>query len=124
VCSSDLKSPNATDPALIPGNRLLLRPLHAANLMASMNFRRMNWFVGGHYAGRRADSDFLFPPLGITSTPSYVKWDLGNNINVGHRVTLFGTVDNLFNNHYQTTVGYPALRLNWRLGAKYVWGGE
>ena len=122
--SKVIKSPNATDPALIPGNRLLLRPLHAANLMASMNFRRMNWFVAGHYVGRRADSDFLFPPLGITSTPSYVKWDLGNNIDVGHRVTLFGNVDNLFNNHYQTAVGYPALRLNWRLGAKYVWGGE
>ena len=29
-------------------------------------------------------------------------------------------VDNLFNRHYSDAVGYPALRLNYRLGMKYV----
>lgn len=121
--SKVIKSPNATDPALIPGNRLFLRPLHAANLTASTHVWRMSWNLAGQYVGRRADSDFLFPPLGITSTPAWVRWDLWNSIDMGHRVTLLGRVDNLFNNHYQTAVGYPALRLNWRLGVRYVLGG-
>jgi hypothetical protein len=33
-------------------------------------------------------------------------------------------VENLVNNHYQDAVGYPALRLNYRVGVRYVWGGE
>ncbi len=33
-------------------------------------------------------------------------------------------VENLFNNHYQDSVGYPGLRLNYRLGLRYVWGRE
>lgn len=121
--SKVISAPNATDPALVAGNRLFLRPLHAANLTATTHFWRMSWSMAGQYVGRRADSDFLFPPLGITSTPAWVRWDLWNSIDMGHRLTLLGRVDNLFNNHYQTAVGYPALRLNWRLGVRYVLGG-
>lgn len=122
--SKVISAPNATDPALVAGNRLFLRPLHAANLAATTHFWRMSWSMAGQYVGRRADSDFLFPSQGFTSTPAWVRWDLWNSIDMGHRVTLLGRVDNLFNNHYQTAVGYPALRLNWRLGVRYVLGGE
>lgn len=120
--SKVLKAPNAVDPALVPGNRLFKRPLHSANLGANAHFRRMNWNVTGYYAGRRADSDFL--GLGITSDPSYLVWDLANSIDLGHGLSTVETVDNLFNRHYQETVGYPALRLNYRLGLKYRWGRE
>ena len=119
-----ISAPNATDPALVAGNRLFLRPLHAANLAATTHFWRMSWSMAGQYVGRRADSDFLGLTPAITSTPAWVRWDLWNSIDMGHRVTLLGRVDNLFNNHYQTAVGYPALRLNWRLGVRYVLGGE
>jgi vitamin B12 transporter len=122
--SKVISAPNATDPALVAGNRLFLRPLHAANLAATTHFWRMSWSMAGQYVGRRADSDFLGLTPAITSTPAWVRWDLWNSIDMGHRVTLLGRVDNLFNNHYQTAVGYPALRLNWRLGVRYVIGGE
>jgi vitamin B12 transporter len=122
--SKVISAPNATDPALVAGNRLFLRPLHAANLAATTHFWRMSWSMAGQYVGRRADSDFLGLTPAITSTPAWVRWDLWNSIDMGHRVTLLGRVDNLFNNHYQTAVGYPALRLNWRLGVRYVLGGE
>ena len=122
--SKVIKSPNATDPALIAGNRLFLRPLHSANLIANAHFFRMNWNLAGYYVGRRTDSDFLFPPLGITSTPAYVRWDLSNSIYLGHGLSTQARVENLFNNHYQEAVGYPALRLNFLLGIRYVLGGE
>jgi len=129
--SKVLKSPNATDLALIAGNRLFFRPLHAANLTASTHFWRMGWNIAGQYMGRRADSDFdssvtdgVCIGFCITSTPAWVRWDLWNSMDLGHNVTLMGRVDNLFNNHYQTAVGYPALRLNYRAGIRYVWGRE
>jgi outer membrane cobalamin receptor len=120
--SKVLKAPNATDPALVPGNRLFKRPLHSANLMANASFHRMNWNLAGYYVGRETDSDFL--GLGITSDPSYVVWDLANSIDLSHGFSTVAAVNNLFNRHYETAVGYPALRLNYRLGLKYTWGRE
>jgi vitamin B12 transporter len=126
-----IKSPNATDPALVPGNRLFLRPLNSANLVANAHFRRMNWNLAGTYVGRTADSDFLSTIINdvctgpcIKSNPSWVRWDLANSINLGHGVSTIARVENLFNRHYEDAVGYPALRLNYRLGLKYVWGRE
>jgi vitamin B12 transporter len=116
--------PMDTDPAMIAGSRLFRRPLHSANLMANAHFHRMNWNFAGNYVGRRADSDFLRPPLGITSNPSYVRWDLANSIDLGNGLSTVARVENLFNNHYQDTVGFPALRMNWRLGIRYAWGRE
>lgn len=120
--SKVLRAPNAFDPALAAGNRLFKRPLHSAALSANANFRRMNWNLAGYYFGRTADSDFL--GLSITSDPGWIRWDFANSIQLGHGVATIARVENLFNHHYQIAVGYPALRLNYRLGLKYTWGGE
>lgn len=120
--SKVLKAPNASDPALGAGNRLFKRPLHSANFAVNARFRRMDWNLAGYYIGRTADSDFL--GLGITSNPSWVRWDLANSIQLGHGVSTVARVENLFDRHYQIAVGYPALRLNYRLGLKFTWGGE
>jgi vitamin B12 transporter len=119
--SKVLASPFATDPALLPGNRLFKRPLHSANLVANAHFLRMNWNLAGFYVGRRTDSDFL--GLGLTSDPGYVRWDLSNSFDLGHGFSTVAHFVNLFNRHYQEAIGYPALGYNYRLGLKYVWGG-
>ena len=110
------------DPAMLPGSRLFKRPLHSANLIGNAHFLRMNWNLAGTYVGRRADSDF--DGLGITSDPSYVRWDLANSIDMGHGFSTVAIVNNLFNRHYSDAVGYPALRLNYRVGLKYTWGRD
>jgi len=120
--SKVLEAPNAFDPALAPGNRLFLRPLHSANLIANAHFLRMNWNLAGYYVGRRTDSDFL--GLGLTSNPGYVRWDLSNSIDLGHGFSTVAHFANLFDRHYQDAIGYPVLGYNYRLGLKYVWGGE
>ena len=117
-----IASPNYYDPTLAPGNRLAKRPLHSATLIANANFHRMNWNLAGYYVGRRTDSDYL--GLGITSNPSYVRWDLGTSYHFTRKLSALGRVENLFDRRYQDAVGYPALGLNWRLGMKYVWGGD
>lgn len=120
--SKVLAAPNAFDPALAPGNRLFKRPLHSANLVANAHFLRMNWNIAGFFVGRRTDSDFL--GLGYTSDPSYLRWDLSNSVELGHGFSTVAHFVNLFDRHYQEAIGYPALGYNYRLGLKYVWGGE
>lgn len=120
--SKVLKSPNATDPAQIPGNRLLKRPLHSAFLMANAHVRYFQFNFSGTYVGRRADSDF--EGYGITSDPSYVRWDTAASVPLHYGLTLTAQVQNLFDRKYQDAVGYPVLGRNYRLGMKYVWGGK
>jgi vitamin B12 transporter len=117
-----LAASNFFDPALAPGNRLFHRPLHSANLAANAHFGGMNWNVAGHYVGRRTDSDF--DGFRISSDPSYVRWDLSNSFQLGRGLSSVARLENLFDRHYQEAVGYPALGFNYRLGLKYVWGGE
>ena len=120
--SKVLKAPNATDPAQIPGNRLLKRPLHSAFLTANAHVQRVNFNFSGTYVGRRADSDF--EGQGITSNPAYVRWDTAAFVPLKYGLTLTAQVQNLFDRQYQDAVGYPALGRNFRLGMKYVWGGD
>jgi outer membrane cobalamin receptor len=119
-----LAAPNAflIDPTLEPGNRLIHRPLHSANLILNATIRRMNWNLAGTYVGRAQDSDFL--GLGITSNPSWVRWDLATILPLRYGLSATARVENLFDRRYSDAVGYPALGLNYRLGMKYVWGRE
>lgn len=117
-----LEAPNYYDPTQAPGNRLFLRPLHSANLVANAGFKRMNWTLMGTYVGRRTDSDFL--GLGYTSVASYVRWDAATSYKVTRNFTFIGRIENLFDRRYQDAIGYPALGLNYRLGLKFLWGGE
>jgi outer membrane cobalamin receptor len=117
-----LRSPNASDPALVPGNRLLKRPLHAANLAVTANYRRVIWKLIGYYVGTRTDSDFL--GLGITRNPGYVRWDMATMVPLRYGLSAAVHIENLFDRHYQDAVGYPALGYNYRIGVRYVWGRE
>jgi len=117
-----LKAPNFFDPTLAPGNRLLHRPLHSANLIFNATVRHMNWNLAGSYVGRATDSDFI--GLGITSNPSWVRWDLATILPLRHGLSATAKVENLFDRRYSDAVGFPALGLNYRIGLKYVWGRE
>jgi vitamin B12 transporter len=118
-----LVAPNAAliDPTLEPGHRLLHRPLHSANLVFNARIRRMDWNLAATYVGRAQDSDFL--GLGITSNPSWVRWDLAVRIPLRYGLSATARLQNLFDRHYQYAVGYPALGFNYRVGMTYVWGG-
>lgn len=116
-----LAAPNAFDPTLAPGNRLFHRPLHSANLTVNARWRKINWMLAGTYVGRATDSDFL--GMGITSNPSWVRWDMAATIPIHYGFSFTSRVENLFDRQYEDAVGYPALGRNFRLGMKYVWGG-
>lgn len=117
-----LKSPNAFDPTLTPGNRLFLRPLNSANLILNAAFRRMDWNLAGHFVGRETDSDFL--GLGFTSNPGWFRLDMGTQFAVRYGFSVIAHVENLLDHRYSEAVGYPALGLNYLAGVKYSWGGR
>jgi vitamin B12 transporter len=113
-----LAAPNAFDPAQIPGNRLLRRPVNSGNFMLNAAFKRMNWSVSGYFTGRRTDSDFL--GLGFTSNPGYIRFDIAGSYNLAHGVSFYARVVNLADKHYQDALGYPALGRQFRIGMKYT----
>jgi vitamin B12 transporter len=121
--SKVLKTTNPLmDPALAQGNRLFKRPLHSGSLIANAHFRRANINFAGYYVGRRTDSDF--DGLGITSDPSYVRWDVATTVPVAKGLSAIAQVQNLCDRKYQDAVGYPSLGRNYRVGIHYVWGRD
>ncbi len=126
-----LKSPNASDPTLTAGNRLFKRPVHSGDLVLNTALARMNWNLAGYFSGRRTDSDFLsnrfvnpcFGPC-LSNNPGYARFDLAGSYTLQRNVTLFGRVENLFDKHYQDSLGFPAYRRSYWLGMKFLLGGE
>lgn len=117
-----LSSPNAFDPALIPGNHLIRRPVHSGSLTVFANFRRVNFTFAGYFSGQRTDSDFL--GLGLTRTPGYARFDLAANYMVSRGVSVYARATNLLDKQYQDALGYPALGRDVRIGVNYRFGGR
>jgi vitamin B12 transporter len=122
-----LTSPNAFDPAQVPGNRLLRRPVNSGSLMVNAAFHRMNWNLYSYFTGLRTDSDFLsftaggvcFGPC-LKSNPGYARFDLAGSYNFTHGVSFYGRIANLADKQYQDALGYPALGREFRIGVKYT----
>jgi len=101
---ADLFSPlTATDPLLQAGKPLLRRPRNSGNLVARYVGHSVfgkdvhhEWggTLTGSFIGRRADSDFLFPPLNLKPHNGYARIDLGAWLAVTHRVTAFANIEN------------------------------
>lgn len=117
-----LKSPNASDPSLIPGNRLARRPLNSGSVTFTGTFRRFNVSFVGYFTGQRTDSDFL--GLGYTRNPGYARFDLAGNYNLTHGLAFTARATNIFNKQYQDALGYPALGRDYRFGLRYRFAGH
>ena len=104
------------DPVFEAGNRLLRRPKPSGALQLFWDWKRLTVVSTAVFVGRRTDSDFSL--LGLTSNPGYTKWDLGASYRSPHRVTYFAAVENLLNREYMEVLGFPALKLAVRAGAR------
>ena len=122
VDSRVLESPNAFDPALQPGNRLLHRPVHSGSLVLNASYRRANLNLASVFVGERTDSDFL--GFGLTRSAGYARFDVATSYELLRGVTAFGRVENLFDKRYEEAIGFPAYRRSYRLGMRFTLGGE
>jgi vitamin B12 transporter len=117
-----LVSPNAFDPAEIAGNHLIRRPPQSGSLTLMSSFRQFHFTIAAYFSGPRTDSDFLF--LGLTRNPGYARFDIASSYNVGGGMSLYANATNLFDNHYQDAIGYPALGRDVRVGMNYRFAGK
>ena len=117
-----VKSPNAADPALIPGNHLIRRPVNSGSLGFNLSYARINWNFIGYFTGVRTDSDFL--GLGLTRNPGYARFDMAASYHVARGLFFTGRVLNLFDKQYQDALGYPALGRYYMLGMRYTFAGR
>ena len=108
----------------LPGNRLLRRPVNAGNIVLDGAFKRFNANLAGVFVGRRTDSDFLFPPLGLTSNPGYARFDVAASFRLTAKLSAIGRVQNLLDKHYQDVLGYPALDRAVYAGLRFRLGGD
>jgi vitamin B12 transporter len=106
-------------PIIGVGRPLLRRPRHSGSLALLWDWRRLHVSSTTFFVGRRADSDFQFPSLGLTSNPGHVRWDLAAGFRSTHRVTYFVAWENLNNDKYEEVLGYPALGRSVRAGLRW-----
>ncbi len=95
---------------------LLRRPRHSGTLGVFWDWRQLTVSSTTLFVGQREDSSFSAP--GTTSNPGYVRWDIGWRLRTSHRLTYFGVVENLLNDDYMEALGFPALKLMFRAGAR------
>jgi outer membrane receptor protein involved in Fe transport len=122
--SQILVSQVAFDPLLAAGAPLLRRPKHAGSATVNYASRRWGANLSGVAIGRRTDSDFfgLKPP--INHAAGYVRADASGWFEVQGHVTAFLAIENLLNRRYEESVGFPALKANFRAGLRFRFGGE
>ncbi len=117
-----ISSPNAFDPALVPGNRLLRRPLNSGSITLNGTFRRFSATFAGYFTGQRTDSDFL--GLGYLRNLGYARFDLSTSYTFYRGLSIYARATNLFDRQYQDALGYPALGRDARIGLRYQFAGR
>jgi len=116
-------SPNASDPALLPGNHLLRRPVNSGSVSLLAVWKNLTGSFSGYFSGQRTDSDFLFLGL-LPRTPGYARFDVSTTYVLGRGVSGYVRVQNLFDKQYQDALGYPAIGREVRVGMNYRFGGK
>ena len=101
-----LRSPNAFDPTMLPGNHLFHRPVNSGSVVVNVSARRVNANLTGYFTGIRTDSDFQ--GLGLTHAPGYARFDATVSYRLDRHATVFLRSANLFDKQYQDVLGFPA----------------
>jgi vitamin B12 transporter len=118
----------------LKGQRPFRRPANTGNLLVSYSQGPATVAVSGYFAGKANDSTFLggsdsnfgnsllLPNEDLN--PGYQKMDLSASYVFHRSLKVFTTVENLLNQHYEPTFGFPGLPLNVRAGVTITLGGR
>jgi vitamin B12 transporter len=116
----------------LEGARPFRRAPHSGSLALIYSHRKFTGSFTGYMVSRRDDSTFLDDQLfGNTMllpnrdlAPAYQKFDLSGRYAVKSFVSLYVGIENLFSQHYQAAIGYPALPFTIRGGITFTIGGD
>jgi len=116
------------------GQRPFRRPANTGTLLIAYTQGKADVALSGYFAGESDDSTFL---VGTDITfgnslllPnhnldfSYQKVDLSGAYRIHPRIKWFATIENVLNQHYEATFGFPNLPINLRTGLTVTVGGR
>ncbi|MEO8255749.1 MAG: TonB-dependent receptor [Acidobacteriota bacterium] len=118
----------------LKGQRPFRRPANTGNLLVSYSHGPGTVALSGYFAGKASDSTFLggsdvnfgnsllLPNEDLN--PGYQKMDLSASYIVHRSLKLFTTIENLLDQHYEPTFGFPGLPLSVRAGVTITLGGR
>lgn len=113
------------------GERPFRRPTHSGTLFVSYANGPAQVALSAFFSGRRDDSTFLSDGFFDTSmllpnqdlAPGYQKVDLSAAYQVHRRLRGYLVIENLFDQEYQPSFGFPGLPLTARAGVRVTFGG-
>jgi iron complex outermembrane receptor protein/vitamin B12 transporter len=108
------------------GARPFRRPANSGSVVVSYSTRRAQASLAGYFVGARDDSTFLTDEFFGFSLllpnqdldPAYQKFDVSGSYAIHPRVRAYVTIENLFNETYAATAGFPSLPRAARLGVR------
>lgn len=113
------------------GERPFRRPTHSGTLFVSYLNGPAQVALSAFFSGTRDDSTFLSDGFFDTSmllpnqdlAPGYQKVDLSAAYQVHRRLRGYVVIENLFDQEYQPSFGFPGLPLTARAGVRVTFGG-
>lgn len=122
--------PIGADAPLV-GGRPFRRPSNTESFMITYARRRFGLNLNGYPAGRSDDSTYLADPyFGDTMLlpnhnllAGYQLVGFSGWYDLRRFVTLYTSMSNLLDEHYQAAFGYPALPFTFRAGIRFTLGG-
>lgn len=114
------------------GQRPFRRPPQSGSMMVGVTKGPGQVTFSGYFSGKRDSSTFLSDPFFGNSMllpnrdldPAYQKFDLSATCEIYSRVTIFTSIENLFDQAYDASFGFPALPRAVRVGARVRIGGD
>ena len=116
------------------GQRPFRRPASTGSLLVGYTQGRASVAVTGYFAGKSDDSTFLvgsdidfgnsmlLPNHNLNF--GYAKIDVSGSVQIHRRLKWYVTIENLMDQHYEPTFGFPALPTNVRTGLTVALGGR
>jgi len=114
------------------GARPFRRPPHSGTFGVIYTPKRYEVALSMYFSGTRDDSTFLNDAFFSNSLllpnkdldKAYQKVDLSGAVNVIPRLKVYTSIENLLNQDYEASFGFPALPLTARVGFKLTLGGD
>lgn len=114
------------------GERPFRRPTHSGTVFVSYARGPGQVTLSGFFSGKRDDSTFVSDGFFGTSmllpnqdlAPGYAKVDLSAAYQVHRRLRGYVAIENLLDQDYQPSFGFPGLPLTARVGVRVTFGGD
>ena len=116
----------------LEGARPFRRAPHSGSFSLTYIKKRFSGAFTGYMVGKRDDSTFLSDGFFGNSlllpnrnlSPGYQKFDLSAGFAVTSYVKVFTSIENLFSQHYEPVIGFPAAPFSIRSGVTFILGGR